>query len=343
MMGSTTAKFKDRRANFKSAPLVSVLFTSFNHARYVEEALDSLRRQTCSDFEVIIIDDASTDGCADVSAAWLDRTGFQAQFIRNKTNRGICANRNTALGQASGTFVCSLSGDDAYEPERIERQLQCFLSQPEDVCAVYSDMAMVDFEGKPQGLSYLESKLNGAEPPQGRIFESLLLNNHLPAPCVMLRKSAIEAVGGYDESLFYEDFDMWLRLSFRFRFAFLPARLVRFRTHDESMSHSPRFRMAMCSSRTRILEKWLDADLGDAIRSRLLDALFWNATLQLRIDDSGGARLTFDDVVRNDHRMTRRWLARVGKLRGACTIVQLMLPIYRLIRAARIGWSARRD
>ena len=105
------------------SPSVSVLVTTFNHARYVEEALESLRRQTSRDFEVIITDDASTDGCAEAIEGWLARTGFPAQFIRNAVNRGICANRNTALARARGRFVCSLSGDDAYADDRIERQL----------------------------------------------------------------------------------------------------------------------------------------------------------------------------------------------------------------------------
>ena len=60
-------------------------------------------------------------------------------MIRNPRNRGICANRNAALALASGDFVCSLSGDDAYEPDRIARQLACFLDLPEQVAAVYSD------------------------------------------------------------------------------------------------------------------------------------------------------------------------------------------------------------
>ena len=86
-------------------PRVSVLVTSYNQARYVEQALDSLRQQTSPDFEVIITDDASTDGSADVIDGWLARTGYPAQFIRNPVNRGICANRNTALahGILAGT------------------------------------------------------------------------------------------------------------------------------------------------------------------------------------------------------------------------------------------------
>ena len=77
-------------------PRVSVLVTTFNHSAYVEEALESLRRQTSRDFETIITDDASADGCADVIEAWLARTGFPAQFVRNPVNRGICASLNAS-------------------------------------------------------------------------------------------------------------------------------------------------------------------------------------------------------------------------------------------------------
>ena len=209
-------------------PKVSVLVTTYNHARYLEEALDSLRRQTSQDFETIITDDASTDGSAEVIAAWLARTGFAAQFIRNPHNRGICANRNAALARASGIFVCSLSGDDAYAPDRIARQLAFFLTQPARVAAIYSDALVVDADGRPCG-SFMAPLLAGRAPPQGDIFERVLANNFLPAPAVMVRRSAIAAVGGYDERLFYEDIDMWLRLSHRFDVAYLPGQPVRFR------------------------------------------------------------------------------------------------------------------
>jgi glycosyltransferase involved in cell wall biosynthesis len=316
------------------APLVSVLVTTFNHARYVEEALESLRRQTSRDFEVIITDDASSDGCAEIIEAWLTRTGFAAQFIRNPVNRGICANRNAALARASGTFVCSLSGDDAYAPERIERQLKCFLMQPNDVCAVYSDMLVVDIEGRPQRQSYLESKLRNEAPPQGNLFARLLPDNFLPAPCMMVRRSAIATVGGYDESLFFEDFDMWLRLSFRFRVAYLPGLLVRFRMHRESMSNSPANWRSMHGSRSELLAKWLDAGLDDTRRRRVLDALLWNGATQLRINDPEGAGQTFDEVIRNDHRLGRRLMARMGRCSGASAVLGLLLPLYRIYRSA---------
>ena len=323
----------DHSSPVRSAPSVSVLVTTFNHARYVEEALESLRRQTSRDFEVIITDDASSDGCADIIATWLSRTGFAAQFIRNPVNRGICANRNAALARASGSFVCSLSGDDSYEPERIERQLGFFRSQPESVCAVYSDMRMIDADGRPLAGSFLQSTLGGRAPPQGDLFEHLLAGNFLPAPAVMVRRSAIAAVGGYDENLFYEDLDMWLRLGFRFRFAFLPGLLVRYRTFADSMSSAAANQPAMHRSYTRILKKWLGAGLEDSAHRRVLDELLRNAAVQLRIRDSEGARATFDVVLGAERLMSKRLLARIGMLPGMGTAIRLLQPLYRRYRA----------
>jgi glycosyltransferase involved in cell wall biosynthesis len=325
---------------------VSVLFTSYNHASYVEEALDSLRRQTSQDFEIIITDDASTDGSADAIAAWLARTGYPAQFIRNAKNRGICANRNAALARSSGSFVCSLSGDDCYEPDRIERQLACFLAQPESVAAVYSDMSVVDAQGRPHRRSFLHHLLDGVPPPHGDLFLRIMAGNFLPAPAVMLRRSAIADVGGYDETLFYEDFDMWLRLSFRFHFTYLPGRLVRYRAYESSMSRSRSNQPLMNATRTHILTKWLNAGLDESRRRVVLGALMHNGAMQLEDRDPVGARATFNIIAAADLRPHRRWLARAAMLPGAGAGMRAVLPPYRRYRSlmrrlSRVGQAQR--
>jgi glycosyltransferase involved in cell wall biosynthesis len=314
------------------AARVSVLVTTYNQSPYVEEALDSLRRQTSDDFEVIITDDASTDGCADVIEAWLARTGYPAQFIRNPVNRGICANRNTELARAAGSFVCSLSGDDCYEPERIERQLACFLTQPEHVAAVYSDARIVDSEGEPYGPSFLVSTLRGAPPPQGKLFARLLAGNFIPATAVMARKSAIAAVGGYDESLFFEDIDMWLRLSFRFDFVHLPGQLVRYRVLESSMSNSPPNQPLLHKSHTQILMKWLDADLDAETHLQVLHELLRNGAMQLVFRDTSGAQKTLEIVAARDPRPARRLLARLAMLPGASSAARAVRRLVRLRR-----------
>jgi len=217
------------------------------------------------------------------------------------------------------------------EPERIERQLQCFLMQPDNVCAVYSDMLVVDAEGRRQAQSYLELRLGAETPPQGNLFVRLLSGSFMPAPCVMVRRNAIVAVGGYDESLFFEDLDMWLRLSLGFGFVYLPGQLVRYRMHPDSMSNAPHNWISMRRSNARILEKWLDAGLADDQRSAVLDGVFWNGAMQLRVQDPVGARLSFAALM-VDPRPGRRWLARLGGLPGASAVIRFFLPVYRLLR-----------
>jgi glycosyltransferase involved in cell wall biosynthesis len=315
-----------------SAPPVSVLVTTYNHARYVDEALESLRAQTSRDFEVIITDDASPDGTADVIAAWLARTGFPAQFIRNAENRGICANRNAALARTSGAFVCSLSGDDAYEPDRVERQLAAFLQQPERVAVVYSDAFIVDAEGRDRGVSYLSWQIPDEPPPSGRLFERFVRSCFVCAPAAMMRRSAIEAVGGYDEALVYEDYDMFLRLSYRFDFAYLPGRLVRWRELPSSLSHSRQGRAAMRASDIRILGRWVGVGLDEETEKVILDKLWANGKLELYWRRNESARASFAAAVVPGTRLDRRLIAQLVRLPGGCETVRSLGLLARRLR-----------
>ena len=228
------------------SPSVSILVTTYNHSRFVEEALDSLAEQTCRDFEVIITDDASTDGTPDVIQGWLDRTGFEAVFIRNPVNQGICKNRNKAIALSKGCFLCSLSGDDAYLPDRIERQLAFFRQQPESVAAVYSDVYLINEFSQITRIKSIS--LNSGN----NMFFSILEDNSISAPAVMLRKKAVLTVGGYDEDLIYEDYDMWLRLSYYFDFMYMEGLVAKYRRLPTSLLRSPSTWRNICSDRVKI-------------------------------------------------------------------------------------------
>ena len=158
---------------------VSVLVTTFNHERFVHECLDSVLQQTFRDFELIITDDASDDGTGDRIQAWLDRTGAPAQYVRNPRNRGLCANRNRAIAMARGRFICSLSGDDAYEPDRIERQLTYLLGRPGAVAAVYSDARMIDADGRTLHPSFLQYHLGDRK--STRLNSSHIQKSRMPS------------------------------------------------------------------------------------------------------------------------------------------------------------------
>jgi glycosyltransferase involved in cell wall biosynthesis len=233
-------------------PAVSLVVITRNHERYIDEALDSVSRQTLKDFEVIVIDDCSSDGTVGRIRAWLDRTSLDARLIANDQNLGICASRNRAQRLCRGEFVAGLSGDDYYEPHKLERQYVFFKTLDRSVAAVFGKARIVNEAGEELGVWFEHSP----DVPEGQIFDRLIRGNFLPAPTVMVRRSTIDEVGGYDESLFYEDYDMWLRIADRYEFRYLPDILVNYRWHDRSTSQSPANRGRLNESRVRLLLRW---------------------------------------------------------------------------------------
>jgi len=215
-------------------PLVSVLFTTYNHAQYADEALNSIADQTLRSYEVIATDDCSQDESSQVVERWLGRNNVDASFAMMRRNSGICAVRNQALARP---LVCSLSGDDRFNPQRLEIQSAFLLSQPPDVCAVYSDIDLCDESGRT--LSSIEQPQETARPrrPQGWVFRALQRENFIPAPAILVRREALDAVGPYDQDLLFEDWDMWLRLAARFKFAYLPMHAATKRVLPTSLGH----------------------------------------------------------------------------------------------------------
>src|SRR5262249_47276307 len=128
-------------------PTISLIICTYNHERYVSEALASVVAQTTRDFEVLIFDDASSDATVDGIRSWLPQAPVPTELIVNQQNLGLCATRTLALSRCRGEFVCSLSGDDVYEPTKLERELELFRSCGAQVGAVFSDMVVIDDDG----------------------------------------------------------------------------------------------------------------------------------------------------------------------------------------------------
>ncbi len=311
-------------------PSVSVLVTTYRHANFVREALDSLRNQTFQDFETIITDDASPDGTADVIQDWLDETGFPAHFIRNPKNRGICANRNTAVALASGRYICSLSGDDAYLPDRLARQVVQFDTLGEEFAALYSDAALMDAESHDLGRSYIEQYFGHVAPPEDVFAQILCHENFLPAPAVMIRRSALVAVGLYDESLFYEDFDMWLRLAHRFRFAYLPGIVMRYRMLSDSLSHGVATKPGMLDTEFRILARWLPQ--CPQFSAAISEQMWQVASRQILLGHDDLGRHSMAEIARTSPHLRRRLLARSVTLSGSGAIFRTVAAIDNWVR-----------
>jgi glycosyltransferase involved in cell wall biosynthesis len=243
-------------------PLVSVIAVCFNQSRFVIECLESIGRQTYQNVELIIVDDCSQDDSVAVIRSWLDATQVTATFIAHTRNRGLCKTLNDGLARATGKYVSIIAGDDLYLPNKIEVQVELFEKLPASVGVVYSDALQIDQDGTVLPRKFIEAHRELPHMPEGQIFPILLQGNFIPAMTVLIRRQCFDAVGPYDETLLYEDFDMWLRISRRFRFSFSPVISAKYRILPTSMMHTVMEENGWATLRTnfRIFEKCLQTN-----------------------------------------------------------------------------------
>jgi glycosyltransferase involved in cell wall biosynthesis len=208
----------------------------------VEQALDSAFSQTYDDLRVMIFDDSSLDDTASVIGAYLQRTGNTATFIAHDINRGLCATLNEALRLVDTEFVAFISADDWNDPSRLQRQVEELTFRGTDYCLVYSDARIATEDGEDTGTTYYDevSQQRGYQfvPPMGSVYTTELLDEQVCTPTALCRVSALRAVDGYDESLAWEDTDMWLRLAQRWKFSYIDDSLVTKRTTPGSLRES---------------------------------------------------------------------------------------------------------
>lgn len=215
-------------------PTVTVIALCYNHERFVLDCLESIRAQTFQDFELIVTDDCSRDHSPHIIAEWLAEHYPAARFIRHDVNRGICATLNEALAQAQGTYISMTATDDTWMPHKLASQVALAQSLDAGTAVIYADAAQMNEEGELLSTRFIEAH-GVTDPPQGWVFGRLANGNFIPAMTTLIRRDALLAVGGYDERLNYEDYDMWLRLADRYAFAFQPDVVAHYRIVATSM------------------------------------------------------------------------------------------------------------
>jgi hypothetical protein len=197
-------------------PEVSVIIATYNRGALLERALESVFGQTFGDYEVVVADDGSTDDTQER----LRKHGSRVRVLRLEHQGRPSRVRNRAVENASGRFLAFLDSDDAWAPEKLERQVDLMLREPE-VVLCYADTAFVGEDGR---FLYLHSRRE--RPASGRVLHNLLQRNFIALSTAMARTDAVRSVGGFEESLtMAEDWCLWLRLSAMGRVAFVNERL----------------------------------------------------------------------------------------------------------------------
>ncbi len=202
-------------------PLVSVVIPSYNHARFVTEAVMSVVHQTWPNIQLIVIDDGSLDESSAILSRLSKEQGFH--FI-SQTNRGLPATLNRGLALTQGKYFCAFASDDIMLPERFERQILVMEKNP-SIAVCDANMQHIDQDGK---------MLGATRRPSGdiRFADFCEKGNSLNAPAVMMRKSVLAEVGGYDEDIRVEDLAMWMKLSYHgYRLYRIEDVVVHYRKH----------------------------------------------------------------------------------------------------------------
>jgi glycosyltransferase involved in cell wall biosynthesis len=208
------------------APRVSVVIPTYNSARFLREAIQSVLNQTYSDFEVVIIDDGSTDDTESVVRSFGERVSYVKQ-----PNRGVSAARNQGIRDAKAEYVAFLDSDDIWLPNKLAEQIP-LLEQDPELGLVYSDWAVVPEHGEAEP-SFLK-KVPGSS---GHVFEALLQWGFILTSGTVVRRACLDEVGYFDETLsIAQDYDLWLRISYRWKVALVSKSLLIKRNWDGNLS-----------------------------------------------------------------------------------------------------------
>ncbi len=218
--------------------LVSVICISYNHAPYIAEAMASVFVQEYHNIEVIVLDDGSADESQKVIENLI--AGKDIQFIRHKKNQGYTKTFNEGLALAKGEFIVDFALDDVMLPGFVRTSMDHFSKANKSVGVVYSNADYIDVESKVIGnhKSILLDKGMVSELPSGNIFSDILERYFICTPTMLIKKNVFDRLGGYDETLAYEDFDFWLRSSRHWDYAYLDEVHMQKRKLQTSMSAS---------------------------------------------------------------------------------------------------------
>lgn len=214
-------------------PLVTVICVCYNHAHYVCEALDAVANQTYPNIELVVIDDGSTDGSGKLIKKWVVNHP-DATLILNGKNLGYCKTFNKAYRVSKGELLIDLSADDVLMPDRVEEGVKLFANAGDEVGVQFSDAQYIDEQGNP--LKLHSEKFPHKTIPQGDIYKEVIQRYFICSPTMMFRRSVLDVLQGYDESLAFEDFDFWIRASRNFKFIYSTGVLVKKREVSTSMS-----------------------------------------------------------------------------------------------------------
>ncbi len=249
-------------------PKVSVIIPTYNCAQYISEAMESALAQSYQDFEILIIDDGSTDNIKDVIKGYLDNFPNKVRYIFQE-NHGLANARNTGIQNAKGEFIALLDADDRWLPDRLEIGVREIEADP-TVGLVHANITFMTEEWKS-----IRTPRRNKEFLSGYIFEHIFLRHaDISCPTILFRKECCRQVGVFDENLTRlgcEDRDLWLRIAQKYRFQYVDKILAHYRVRKASMSNNLE---KMLKAQLYVIDKYCPSNNGKHLRKKALAKVY---------------------------------------------------------------------
>ncbi len=226
--------------------MVSIICLCYNHEKFIEEALHSVFAQTYENWELIIVNDASTDTSKEIIETIVNDF-YQEKTIHSHTiktihlekNKGNCAAFNEGLRVSKGKYIIDLAADDKFVVDKLEKQVKALEKADKETGVCFTNAILISEENNKLGNYYFDwyKKL----PKEGFIFKELIkAGGMICSPTMLIKREVLEELRGYDELLSYEDYDFWVRSSRNWKYVFLNESLTFYRKTNHS--HSSTFK-----------------------------------------------------------------------------------------------------
>ncbi|MEO8621098.1 MAG: glycosyltransferase family A protein [bacterium] len=243
------------------SPAASIILPTFNRLDYLREAVESVRAQTMSGWELIVVDDGSTDD----TVAWLESLAEPRMIILKHEHTGNPALlRNVAIALARAEWIAFLDSDDRWVPQKLERQLALHAGNPH-LRWSYTGREMIDAGG----AALPTNRFKQWEAHSGWILQQVLaLDANIPLPSVMVQRSLLREVGGFDASWPWSDYELWLRLAEGYECGLVAEPLLEVRSHRSATFGDPRVNLGLADMYRGFAERTMDPRLRSTARAR---------------------------------------------------------------------------
>lgn len=264
---------------------------SHNQVKYLEQSVQSALNQSYPNIEIIGVDDHSTDGTDEL---WCQLSARYPKiiYLSRIAHQGYCKTFNRGFTRARGKYIIDLSGDDILLPARVALGVACLEEASDDYGVHFSDANYIDERSNLISGHYKRNhkRILRTPVPQGEIYHELLQRYFICTPSMMIKKEVLDTLNGYDESLYYEDFDFWIRSSRNYKYTFTDQILVEKRVLHNSMAKGQyRRESSMLQSTYSVCEKALGLNRSDQDHQALAKRIGYELRQSILLNEYGVA------------------------------------------------------